>query len=84
MNIKVNQVVNYTNGSETIYTGVIVGYNGSNLLVIDPNDTAAMTLHNAGYKVATEIARTQIVVNGTPFTRSNINGNGYTSKHFPF
>lgn len=56
----IGQVVNYTNGSLSIYTGVIVSItnNGNQLVVIDGK--AGMELWNAGYAVGSCIHPNQI------------------------
>jgi len=57
-----NQTVNYTNGSETVYTGNIVKVVSDNqLVVIDPTDTAGMELFNAGYAIGDCISPSQII-----------------------
>lgn len=54
------QVVNYTNGNPSIYTGIIVAINnnGNELVIID--DKAGMELWNAGYSVGSCIHPNQI------------------------
>ena len=55
---KVGQVINYTNGNLSIYTGTIVKVTDRTLVVIDCE--SGMTLWNAGYAVGSEIAFSQV------------------------
>jgi small-conductance mechanosensitive channel len=59
-NFKIGQVINYRNGSNSIYTGTIVKITDRpTLIVID--DKAGMQLFNAGFAVGSEISVNQIV-----------------------
>lgn len=57
-NFKVGQVVNYKNGSLSIYTGQVVKITTSTLIVVD---NEGMDLYNAGYAVVCEISFSQII-----------------------
>jgi len=60
-NFKIGQVVNYTNGNPSIYTGEIVKIKEKTLIVID--DASAMQLWKSGYAIGTEITFNQIKFN---------------------
>lgn len=58
--LKVGQVVSYTNGNAMfVQTGEIVKITGKQLVII--NDEAGMILWNAGYAVGDCIAESQII-----------------------
>lgn len=57
-NFKVGQIVNYKNGSLSIYTGKIVKITTSTLIVVD---NKGMDLYNAGYSVGSEICFSQVI-----------------------
>ena len=57
-NFKIGQVVNYTNGNPSIYTGEIVKIKEKTLIVID--DAAGMELWKAGCAVGSEITFNQV------------------------
>lgn len=57
-NFKIGQVVNYTNGNPSLYTGTIVKVKQNTLIVID--NAASMELWNAGYSVGSEITFNQV------------------------
>ena len=57
-NFKICQLVNYTNGSPSIYTGEIVKIKEKRLIVID--DASGMELWKAGYAVGSEISFNQV------------------------
>lgn len=56
----VGQVVSYKNGSQSIYTGIIVEIKETTLIVID--DAAGMELYNAGHTVGSEITFNQVII----------------------
>jgi len=58
---KVNQVVNYVNGSEAVYTGTIKKITNSGyLVIIDETDEAAVILWNAGFAIGDCIRPSQL------------------------
>ena len=59
-NIQIGKLVNYTNGSSTIYSGVIVKIKEKTVITIDEGDKAAMELWNAGYRIGAEISLNQL------------------------
>ena len=60
-NFKIGQVVNYTNGNPSIYTGEIVKIKEKTLIVID--DASEMQLWKSGCAIGNEIAFNQIKFN---------------------
>lgn len=58
--LKINSLIHYTNGSETLYSGIIVKIGKIYIVVIDPKNEAEIELWNAGFKVGTCIQRNQI------------------------
>lgn len=57
--IKIGNVIKYTNGSPSIYTGTVVKIKLTTLVVID--DAAGMELWKAGYPVGSEITFNQVI-----------------------
>jgi hypothetical protein len=56
---KIGQLVNYKNGSISIYTGKIVKVKDTTLIIIDSE--AGMQLWDAGHAVGSEISINQII-----------------------
>jgi hypothetical protein len=56
--LTIGQVVTYTNGGLSVYTGTIVKINSNTIIVVD--DESSLNLWNAGYSVGSEITLNQL------------------------
>jgi len=53
-------IVNYVNGSETIYTGTVKKVSENEIVIIDHTDAASVELWNAGFSIGHCIAPSQL------------------------
>ena len=60
-NIKVDAIVNYTNGGKQVQTGIVKKLKSKDYFLIVNNDSAAIELYNAGYAIGDEIHISQII-----------------------
>lgn len=59
--LQIGKKVKYSNGTQSIYTGVIAKVKPNELVIIDDDDEAGAILWNAGFSVGSCIRPSQII-----------------------